>query len=62
MELRAGLVRELARARGVGVGDGDEVDGGVPGGELRAQAPDAPGADHRDPQLLALEHRAATPA
>src|SRR6267378_2080688 len=48
----------VLRARRIGVGDGDEVDGGMPGGELRAQAPDAPGADHGDPQLPALDHLA----
>ncbi len=58
MELGADFLREGARRRRVGVGDGDEIDGGMPGGEPRTQAPDAPGADHGDPQLFAFDHPA----
>ncbi len=56
MKLRADFSREIARPRRVGVGDRDEIDRRIVGGEPRAQAADAPGADHGDPQLLALDH------
>src|SRR3989442_2240986 len=56
IELRADSLREIARARRIGVRDRDEIDGRMPGGKPRAQAPDAPRADHGDPELLAFDH------
>jgi len=55
MELRAGLFRQVARARRIRVGNRQEFDAGMLRSEPRPQATDAPGADDGDTQFLAFD-------
>jgi hypothetical protein len=55
VELRSGLLREIARPPGIAIGDRKEGDGGVFGGKPRPQAADAPGADDADTECFAFD-------
>ena len=54
MKRRAYFLREVPRPRGIDVGDGDETDRRMGGGELCAQRADAPGAHNGDPEIPAI--------
>ena len=55
MELRAGLLRQVARPRRIRVGNRQEFDAGMIGREPRPQAPDAAGADDGNAQVFAFD-------
>jgi hypothetical protein len=55
MELRAGLIREIARFCRVNVGDGEKFDGGMLGREARAQPADAARSDYGNAEFLAFD-------
>jgi len=57
VELRAGLVRELARARRIQIRNRKKLDCGVPRGEPRAQRTDAAGPDYGQPEIPAFDGR-----
>ena len=54
VEVRAGLLGQRLGARRVAVGNRQESDAGMLGGQPRPQRADAPGADHGDADLVLL--------
>jgi hypothetical protein len=57
VKLRAGFLREIARTRRLGIGNGEKPDGGMLRRQPRAQRADATRADDGDSQFLALDGR-----
>jgi len=55
MELRAGLLRQVARPRRIRVGNRQEFDAGMLRCEARAQPADAAGADDGNAQVFAFD-------
>jgi len=55
VELRAGLFRQVARARRIRVGNRQEFDAGMLGREPRPQPADAAGADDGNAQVFAFD-------
>jgi len=57
VELRARLLREIARLGRLGIGNRQELDSGMLRCQARAQRADTAGTDDGDAQLLALDGR-----
>jgi len=55
MELRAGFLRQVARARWIRVGNRQKFDAGMLRCEARAQPADAAGADDGNAQVFAFD-------
>jgi hypothetical protein len=57
VKLRAGLLRQITRAGGLGIGNGEKPDGGMLRRQPRAQGADTAGPYDGDSQFLTLDGR-----